>query len=189
MVFPLNFQSIGVATKAGVIPFMSIEQKITTIFAMSDEVWMRHANPWSVWTRYAALPFLVLSIWSRAWIGWWSIIPIALSAIWIWINPRVFKKPASTNNWASMAVLGERIWLNRKTTAVPQHFEPAIRVLSILSSVGTLVCILGLVLESFWMTIFGMVVLIFSKSWFLDRMVWLFQEMKDTNEEYGKWFY
>jgi hypothetical protein len=189
MVFPLHFQSIAVVIKADVIPFMSIEQKITTIFAMTDEVWMRHANPWSVWTRYAALPILVLSIWSRVWIGWWSIIPIALSVIWIWINPRAFKKPVSTNNWASMAVLGERVWLHREAIAVPQHFEPVIRVLSILSSIGTLVCIVGLFLQSFWMTIFGIAVLILSKSWFLDRMVWLYQEMKGTDDEYRKWFY
>jgi len=189
MAFWVKFQSVGMRIKAGVIPFMSIEQKITTIFGMNDEIWMRHANPWSVWTRYAALPILVLSIWSRAWIGWWSMIPITLSAVWIWINPRVFKKPASTNNWASMAVLGERVWLNRKLIAVPEQFEPVIKVLNAISGVGTLVCILGLVIQSFWMTVFGMAVLILSKSWFLDRMVWLYQEMKDRNEEYGKWLY
>ena len=27
---------------------MSIEKKIATIFRMTDEVWARHANPWSV---------------------------------------------------------------------------------------------------------------------------------------------
>jgi uncharacterized protein DUF6653 len=122
-------------------------------------------------------------------IGWWSLIPIMLSAIWIWINPRVFKKPISTKNWASMAVLGERVGLNRKAFAVPEHFEPVIRILSTISCVGTVVCILGLVIQSFWMTIFGMAVLILSKSWFLDRMVWLYQEMKDTDDEYGRWLY
>ncbi len=79
-----------------------------------------------------------------------------------------------------MAVLGERVWLNRKAIALPQHFDPVIRVLNMLSSIGALVCILGLVLQSFWMTIFGIAVLILSKSWFLDRMVWLYQEIRDT---------
>ena len=168
---------------------MSIEQKIAAIFGMSNEVWMRHANPWSVWTRYSALPVLLFSIWSRMWIGWWSTIPIILSAFWIWINPRVFKKPRSTKNWASKAVLGERVWLNRKEVAVPDHFEPVIKVLSAISGVGTLICIWGLIILSFWMTIFGMALLILGKSWFLDRMVWLYDEMKDVHQEYGKWFY
>jgi hypothetical protein len=26
-----------------------------------------------------------------------------------------------------------------------------------------------------------------SKLWFVDRMVWLWQDMQDTNEEYRKW--
>ena len=168
---------------------MSIEQKITTIFGMNDEVWMRHTNPWSVWTRYAALPILVLSIWSRAWIGWWTLIPIILSVICIWINPRLFKKPRSTKNWASKAVLGERVWLNRKVVAIPVHFEPVIKVLNAISGVGTLLCIWGLIAVSFWVTTFGMVVLILGKSWFLDRMVWLYNEMKDAHLEYGNWDY
>ncbi|WP_377193710.1 DUF6653 family protein [Ruegeria meonggei] len=38
---------------------------------MKDEVWLRHANPWSVWARVLTpLPLLALAIWSRAWIGY-----------------------------------------------------------------------------------------------------------------------
>ena len=44
---------------------------------MSDDSWMRHANPWSVWTRYAAFPVLIAAIWSRVWIGWWALLPVA----------------------------------------------------------------------------------------------------------------
>jgi len=168
---------------------MAIEQKIKTIFRMSDDVWMRHANPWSVWTRYAALPILLFSVWSRVWIGWWSIIPIFLSVFWIWINPRVFKKASSTKNWSSRAVFGERVWLNRKAVAVPRHFEPVIKILNAISGIGTLMCIWGLIRLSFWMTIFGTAVLVLSKSWFLDRMVWLYDEMEDADPEYGKWLY
>ncbi len=168
---------------------MAFEQKIETIFRMSDDVWIRHANPWSVWTRWAALPILLFSIWSRVWIGWWSVIPISLSVIWIWINPRVFKKARSTKSWSSRAVLGERVWLNRKAVAVPRHFEPVIKILNAISGIGTLMCIWGLIRLSLWMTIFGMTVLVLSKSWFLDRMVWLYGEMKDADSEYGKWLY
>jgi hypothetical protein len=34
-----------------------------------------------------------------------------------------------------------------------------------------------------------MVIVVLGKSWFLDRMVWLFDEMKDVNPDYRCWFY
>lgn len=52
---------------------MGATQTIATAFRMTDESWRRHANPWSVWTRFAAIPAVVLAIWSRTWIGWWCL--------------------------------------------------------------------------------------------------------------------
>ncbi len=45
---------------------MTLERKIARAFAMSDEVWALHTNPWSVWTRFTVLPLLVLAIWTYA---------------------------------------------------------------------------------------------------------------------------
>ncbi len=81
---------------------------------MSDEIWEKHANPWSVWTRFAALPVLVAAVWSQVWIGPWAWGLTVLAILWIWVNPRIFRKPVSTDNWASKTVLGERVWINRK---------------------------------------------------------------------------
>jgi hypothetical protein len=69
---------------------MTFEQKVAATFKMSEEAWQRHANPWSVWTRNTVLPALVLAIWSRAWLGWWSLVPIALAVLWMWMNPVSF---------------------------------------------------------------------------------------------------
>lgn len=33
---------------------MTLMQRIAQAFAMTDDVWERHANPWSVWTRLPA---------------------------------------------------------------------------------------------------------------------------------------
>ena len=168
---------------------MAFEQKISDFFRMTDEVWARHANPWSVWTRYSTLPILVFSVWSRIWIGWWSLVPIIASLAWIWLNPRFFNKPTSTNHWASKAVLGERVWLNRAKISIPRHHQPIINFLNTVSATGAVICILGLVLFSAWATVFGVVVVALGKSWFLDRMVWLYDEMKDSNAEYTSWLY
>ncbi len=41
---------------------MGIEDRAAKFFQMSDSVWERHANPWSVWTRYPCLPLLALAV-------------------------------------------------------------------------------------------------------------------------------
>lgn len=43
------------------------------LHGMSDESWRRHANPWSVWTRFAAIPAFELAAWSQQWLGWWCL--------------------------------------------------------------------------------------------------------------------
>lgn len=59
---------------------------------MDDDIWHRHANPWSVYSRISVLPALSLAVWSRVWLGWWSLIPLMLVAAWIWVNPRYFRR-------------------------------------------------------------------------------------------------
>ena len=167
----------------------TIEKVISKVFSMSDEVWERHANPLSVWTRYSVLPILVFAFWSRVWLGWRSVVCVAAALFWVWLNPRLFQKPKSTNNWASKAVMGERVWLNRKEVAVPEHHKMFPNILSIVAAVGMAFCIYGVVRLHVWPTIFGVALAYLGKSWFLDRMVWLYEDMKETHPEYGKWLY
>jgi hypothetical protein len=35
---------------------MTFERQLATAFALSEEVWMHPANPWSVWTGLGILP-------------------------------------------------------------------------------------------------------------------------------------
>ena len=41
------------------------ERRVAGLFGLKGDSWMRHANPWSVWTRFAVLPLLILAVWSR----------------------------------------------------------------------------------------------------------------------------
>lgn len=157
---------------------MSIEHQAAKWFHMSDEVWERHANPWSVWTRYSGLPLLIMAIWSRVWLDWWSLLPIFLVIAWIWINPRLFNKPQSTDNWASQAVLGERILL--AYSDIPSHHLAAIKILKLIMTVGTFIMIYGLLVLHIWLTLLGTAIVILGKSWFLDRMVWLYQDLNEA---------
>ena len=168
---------------------MSPEKTIARIFGMTDDIWARHANPWSVWTRYTTLPLLAVSVWSRAWIGWWAAVPVILSILWVYLNPRVFSKSETTNNWASKSVLGERVWLNRKTIPVPSRHYRMIYLAVAVSAIGAVVSVYGLIALELWPTIAGILIVIIGKTWFLDLMVKLYEEMIDNNPDYRSWMY
>lgn len=169
---------------------MTLERRISKIFNLTDENWMKHSNPCSVWTRYSVLPLIVLAFWSRLWIGWWCLIPGALSMFWMFFNPIFFSKPKSTKNWASKSVLGERIYLNRDKVEIPAiHKKPIHRILNSISSVGMLVATWATINYSIWGAILGIALAYLGKSWYLDRMVWLYEDMKELHEEYKSWEY
>ena len=164
----------------------TIESKIAKKFKLDDKTWMKHANPWSVYTRTSALPILAISIWSRLWFGWWSLIFIIISIVWIWINPRIFPEVKYTDNWASRGVFGERVWLNRKKIPIPKHHRIIPNILNVVQGIGIIFLIYGLWIFDFWSTLVGLILMIESKLWYVDRMVCIFEDMKD-NPEYEKW--
>ena len=167
---------------------MTLERKIAKVFRLSDENWMKHANPWSVWTRYSVLPLIVLAFWSRVWIGWWCIIPASLSLLWMFFNPVFFKKPKSTQNWASKCVLGERVYLNRDKIPIPAHHQKLPHLLNLISGIGMILSIYAIVKLMLWPAILGVSLAYLGKSWYLDRMVWLYEDMKGW-PEYKAWLY
>jgi hypothetical protein len=168
---------------------MSIEETAEKLFQMSNEVWERHANPWSVWTRYPCLPLLCFAVWSRVWIDWLCLVPVVAVCLWIWVNPRVFGRPHSTNSWASKAVLGERVLLTHPKSEIPAHHTVALRAIKYVMSVGFIMTVYGLIVLHLWLAIFGTVISILGKTWFLDRMVWLYQDLCSENSEYQSWLY
>ena len=164
----------------------TIESKIAKKFKLDDKTWMKHANPWSVYTRTTALPILIIAIWSRIWFGWWSLILIILSIAWIWFNPRIFPEVKNTDNWASRGVFGERVWLNRKQIPIPKHHRIIPNILNAVQGIGIIFLIYGLWFLDFWPTLLGLILAIESKLWYVDRMVCIFEDMKDI-PEYGEW--
>ena len=170
---------------------VTADTKLARLFGLQGDSWMRHANPLSVWTRFAVLPLLAVSIWSRDWIGWWCLVPVALSLVFMVVNPLLFPKPRSTRNWASKGVFGERIWADRNTVELPAQFK-ATRVANVTYAfqlVGMAVLAWGLVELDVLATVAGLVIVQCAKAWFLDRMVLLFEDMKTRNPEYAAWEY
>lgn len=150
--------------------------------AMDDATWARHANPLSVYSRFAALPLLTLAIWSRDWIGAWAWGAVALALLWIWINPRLFAAPESLDSWPTRAVLGERVFLHRRDQ-VRAHHRRAAGLLSAASLPGVVLLGVGLWQGVVWATSVGVVLTVLPKLWFLDRMVWLYA---DWRRDHGK---
>ena len=166
---------------------MNIFKRAESMMTMTEESWARHSNPVSVYSRFSCLPLLSISIWLRSYIGYYCLIPIAFSLFWIWYNPRAFRAPSSTNNWASKGTFGERIFLMKESVTIPGHHLKMANILSWLSGLGLPVLIYGLFASDLWIITFGNFLVVFPKAWFVDRMVWIYEDMKDSSSEFKNW--
>jgi hypothetical protein len=166
-----------------------MDVSVNKLFGLEGDKWMRHANPVSVWTRFAVLPLLALAVWSREWIGWWSLGAVALALVFMMVNPLLFPPPRSTRNWASKGVFGEHIWSDRDTVEVPPQFltsrVPAVTYT--LQAAGLAALAYGLVELDLLLVVSGLVIVQFAKAWYIDRMVLLFEDMKGRHPEYARW--
>ncbi|MEM7440566.1 MAG: DUF6653 family protein [Pseudomonadota bacterium] len=148
---------------------MNLYAAAERLMGMNDAVWARHANPWSVWTRFSCLPLIVLAVWWRS----WGLLALVLA--WTWVNPRAFPAPAHFDHWASRAVLGERLFLSGAD--IPRHHLLATRILSALSAVGLIPLCWGLYTLDPVSTVLGTLLAVMPKVWFCDRMVWILADL------------
>lgn len=182
---PSDADGFGVWT--GYSPRTS-EARVAKFFGLSGDSWLKHANPASVWTRFAGLWFMALAVWSRDWIGWWSLIAIAAGIVFVVVNPLLFKVPRSTRNWASKGVFGERVFSERREVPLPPQFGTRVpNVANLLSVLGLALLAYGLVVLDPVSTIGGLVLTQTAKAWYIDRMVLLYEHTKATNPEHASW--
>ena len=143
---------------------------MAAMMLMNEETWQRHANPWSGYSRMLTLPLLVWVLWNRRSLGNWTWIWLGILMIWNWLNPRLFRKPKHLNAWMSKAVLGERIWLQRRQLQIPPEQTRGIDQLVLLSASGMPWMIYGVARWRVLPALFGMVLIYAGKLLFLDRM-------------------
>ena len=166
---------------------MDVFASAERLMRMDDTAWARHASSGSIWTRIPILPLLALAIWSRVWLGWWVLVPVLGLVAWTYLNPRAFPPPQRTDTWAAKGTFGERVWLNRKTHPVPAHHGVWVRGLTIASALGMIPLVWGLwALDPGW-TVAGLVITVGAKVWFVDRCVWIYEDMIDACPEYRSW--
>lgn len=140
---------------------------------MNDAMWKRHANPWSVWTRFAAIPAFALAAWSRVWLGWWSLVPIVLVVVWLFLNVFIFPPILTPRNWASKGIYGEKLWL-AKRSEIPAPYAIIQRWLIALGIAGMALLAWGLIQLHLWLCALGIVVLVLAQLWRIDRFSTLY---------------
>lgn len=156
---------------------MAIFDAAERLMGTTDATWQRHANPWSVWTRFSVLPLIVLAIWSRVWLGWWALPVIALTCGWAWWNPRAFDPPRQMTGWPSHGVLGEYVFLHHRDRVAAHHIRAA-QILGWMSLPGVVWMAWGLWVMDPVAAGVGMVLAVVPKLWFVDRMVWVYHDFR-----------
>jgi hypothetical protein len=163
--------------------------RVAALHGMDAATWERHANPWSGWTRVPILPLATWAIYERDALGSWLWWVLGALAAWSWLNPRIFPPPRSTGAWMSRAVMGERVWLNRRTVPVPLHYSRAVLVILAFAAAGLPLLAWGLWREQGWMVVFGLGLSMIAKFWFLGRMAWLYDDMAARHPIYRAWLH
>lgn len=166
---------------------MSAEEKLSKLFGLNEDTWMNHANPLSGYTRFFILMLLVMAIWSRRWLGILCLIPVSIALVWNFVNPLIFPKPKCTKNWISKGVFGERVWIKRDKYTIPQKHTKFPTMLGVFSALSLPFLIYGLYHFDIWVTTAGVMIMALGKAWFIDRMVWLYEDVKNTNEDWASW--
>lgn len=156
------------------------------LMAMDKKTWKRHANPLSGWSRITKLPLLCVAIWSRVWLGLWSMVPVTVVLIWTWANPRLFSPPKDNAAWMTRAVLGERLSLANLERQVANHHKKVARLLAIASGLGCVLIAVALWMLCLEALISGLILAMGAKLWFLDRMVWLFEDHEISTRSRSK---
>ncbi|MEO1472187.1 MAG: DUF6653 family protein [Pseudomonadota bacterium] len=166
---------------------MDLFRAAERLMAMDDRAWARHASDASVYTRIASSVPWFLALWSVHWIGGWAVVPLGLMAAWTVANPRLFAAPARADGWAQRGVLGERAFLNRAIVPIPVAFVRAGWITTAVAIVLLAVTIWGLVIGDIALAATGWAGALVAKLWFVDRMAWLWGEMKDRHPVYAAW--
>ena len=140
----------------------------------------RRAHPLGVWARLLALPLYAGAVWSREWLGWWCLVPVALVTAALAARPLI-GAPASTRSWASRAVFGERVYARRRTAPIPAQFRGG-AVTAAYGAIGAGVVLLahGLATADPQSALGGLALSLAGQAWYLDRMVLLYESLKWT---------
>jgi hypothetical protein len=161
---------------------MTFEERLSKLFGLNDKTWLNHATAESVISRGLIPPMITIAALSRIWIGTWWLALLGLIIIWTFLNTRIFPKAKSYDNWYARGAFGERVYAARKKVPIPAHHESFAKKLKVLNAVHSIIWIYGLVILNYELAITGTLLQLTAKFWFIDRMVWLYNDMHEHPE-------
>lgn len=135
---------------------------------LSDKTWKRHANPWSGWTRVLAMPLLAAGLYFHS---YWI---LGLTIVWLIINPVVFPRPKSVDNWMSKGVIGEKLYFE-DGKKLRRDLPTVLNLLNI--PLFLMFIYFGWQQELIPLILSGLLIMVV-KFWFIDRMVRLVDDKK-----------
>ncbi|MBU1292931.1 hypothetical protein KJ819_02575 [Patescibacteria group bacterium] len=128
---------------------------------LSERTWERHANPWSGWTRALSMPALAVGLYFHSfWI-------LGATIIWLIVNPMLFPKPISVDNWMSKGVLGEQLYY-KDGKKLKKDLPTLLNILNVPTFAAFLYFSWQ---QEILIMIFAGLLAMTLKFWFIDRMV------------------
>ncbi|MFC6719508.1 DUF6653 family protein [Natrialbaceae archaeon GCM10025810] len=93
---------------------------------LPDEVWARHSNPKSGWTRLLAYPALIYAVYARS----WRLLGATLA--FLAVNPFVFPEPKTEpDDWMYRVVRAEQRWSEAGRPFVGVGFPQVINLIQV----------------------------------------------------------
>jgi hypothetical protein len=137
----------------------------------------------------SVLPLPVASTWSRVWLGWWCIVPLLLSVIWLFINPLFFAPPRSTST-GRPSPFSESGSGSIAHVLPPGRFPvPCASACAVVPGLGLVPLVYGFIAFDAVATLTGVSTVEGGKLWYLDRMARLFDEVELRRPEVARWEY
>lgn len=93
---------------------------------LPENVWNRHSNPKSGWSRLASYPILVFALYARNWRLFGA------TAVFVLLNPILFPEPESeSDEWMSRVVRAEQAWTDAGKPLVGFDFPQVLNLVQI----------------------------------------------------------
>lgn len=140
---------------------------------------------------YAKLltPALVcLAIWSHIWVGTAAAIALTILAVagLVFLQSKQ-AAPSTKPTWANAVGFGERIWLNRLHTPIPDKLSARITTLFLVYWLGAVIAYTGGITASLLLTGTGLLVAYSAQLVCFQKQALLFRQMKDRSPLYRFW--
>ena len=146
------------------------------------------ASARATYIKILAPALLSLSIWSHIWVGTYAALALTVLslAVLLFLQRQRMVGPRKPS-WANAVGYGERIWLNRLHTPIPDKVSARITTLYLGYWLGAVIAYSGGITTSPVLTVTGLAVAYSAQLVCFQKLAALFEQMKDKSPLYQFW--